>query len=92
MAELHSEKTKNLQEHYDLLEQDLNGSYNQTKAEIEEKIEIINQELESLKNQKSAVIKALQKEQEMREAKDLYRLNIPEADANDIKLLRTILK
>lgn len=90
LAELHSEKAKNLQEHYDLLEQDLNGSYNQTKAEIEEKIEVISQELESLKNQKSAAIKALQKEQEMREEKDLYRLNIPKADANDIKLLRSI--
>ena len=71
-----------------MLEQDLNGSYNQTKAEIEEKIESINQELDSLKKQKSAVIQALQKEQEMKEEKDLYRLNIPEANANDIKLLR----
>lgn len=90
LSELHSEKEKNLQEHYNLLEQDLNSSYNQAEAEIEEKIESINQELNSLKKQKSAVIQALQKEQEMKEEKDLYRLNIPEADANDIKLLRSI--
>ena len=90
LSRLHAEKTKNLQEHYDLLEQDLNGSYNQNKIEIEEKINEIHQELESLKKQKSAVIQALQKEQEMREKKDLYRLNIPEADLNDIKLLRSI--
>ena len=70
LSELHSEKEKNLQEHYNLLEQDLNGSYNQTKAEIEEKIESLNQELDSLKKQKSAVIQALQKEQEMKEEKE----------------------
>jgi hypothetical protein len=66
------------------------NEYNQEVLAFTEEQEKMLAELNELKATKAAVIEAFQREESIKQEKDLYRLNISKNESNDIELLRSI--
>lgn len=69
---------------------DRETEFQETLQKKKEEINLINQELESLKNTKAAAIEAARKEQIIKENKDAYCLILPREEERDISLLREV--
>ena len=83
-------KLATLQREYADKSKELNDGYQEKKLEIEVELEVLAAELNKLRSTKAATIEAFQREEAIKNQKDLYRINLSENDENDIKVLQSI--
>lgn len=69
---------------------DKETEFQDTVEKKQKEIDVINEELESLKATKAAAIEAARKEQEITDNKDAYCLILPREEERDISLLREV--
>ena len=69
---------------------DKETEFQNTVEKKQKEIDVINEELESLKATKAAAIEAARKEQEITDNKDAYCLILPREEERDISLLREV--
>ena len=83
-------KLATLQREYADKDKELSDGYQEKKLEIEIELEALAAELSKLRSTKAATIEAFQREEAIKNQKDLYRINLSESDENDIKVLQSI--
>ena len=68
----------------------LQYDFEQQQASIQEQMDEITQELDTMKQMKASTVEAFQKEEAIKTDLDRFRLNVSELDLKDIELLRSI--
>lgn len=86
----HNMRYQELENIFQEKQNQLQSEYDTKKIELDEQMEELRTELDILRRQKAATVEAKQKELALKEQADLYRLNISQADLQDIQLLRSI--
>lgn len=61
--------------------------YQADKAALEEQIQEVKEELDRLQRQKSAAVEAIQREQQVKDDKDFYRIHLSKEEKSDIMVL-----
>lgn len=87
---LHNTKIENLKKQFQEKNEILQQQYYDRLADYEFQLNELSDKIDSLKATKAATIAAFQKEEAIRNQADAYRLKIPENEASDIKILRSI--
>ena len=87
---LHDSKIENLEKRFQERNNVLQQQYYDRLADYEEQLSELSSQVDSLRATKAATIAAFQKEEAIRNQADAYRLNIPENEKADIKILRSI--
>lgn len=87
---LHNSKVENLEKNFQEKNEILQQQYYDRLAEYEMQLNELSAQVDSLRATKAATIAAFQKEEAIRNQADAYRLNIPENEKADIKILRSI--
>ena len=90
LENLHNSKLENLEKIFQEKNEVLQQQYYDRLADYEYQLNELLSQVESLRATKAATIAAFQKEEAIRNQADAYRLNIPENEIADIKVLRSI--
>lgn len=90
LESLHNSKVENLEKIFQEKNEVLQQQYYDRLADYEYQLNELLSQVESLRSTKAATIAAFQKEEAIRNQADAYRLNIPENEIADIKVLRSI--
>ena len=90
LENLHNSKVENLEKIFQEKNEVLQQQYYDRLADYEYQLNELLSQVESLRATKAATIAAFQKEEAIRNQADAYRLNIPENEIADIKVLRSI--
>ena len=90
LESLHNSKVENLEKTFQEKNEVLQQQYYDRLADYEYQLNELLSQVESLRSTKAATIAAFQKEEAIRNQADAYRLNIPENEIADIKVLRSI--
>lgn len=90
LGSLHDSKIENLEKRFQERNNVLQQQYYDRLADYEEQLSELSSQVDSLRATKAATIAAFQKEEAIRNQADAYRLNIPENEKADIKILRSI--
>lgn len=90
LENLHNSKVENLEKNFQEKNEVLQQQYYDRIADYEVQLKELSSQVESLRATKAATIAAFQKEEAIRNQADAYRLNIPENEIADIKVLRSI--
>ena len=90
LESLHNSKVENLEKTFQEKNEVLQQQYYDRLADYEVQLNELSSQVESLRATKAATIAAFQKEEAIRNQADAYRLNIPENEIADIKVLRSI--
>ena len=90
LESLHNSKVENLEKTFQEKNEVLQQQYYDRLADYEVQLKELSSQVESLRATKAATIAAFQKEEAIRNQADAYRLNIPENEIADIKVLRSI--
>lgn len=90
IAEKHRLRIEALDKEYQEKVSKLDTNYVQTAEILGEQITEVKAELERLKATKAATIEAFQREQEIKDKQDSYRLKLSEEEEKDIELLHSI--
>ena len=90
LESLHNSKVENLEKTFQEKNEVLQQQYYDRLADYEYQLNELFSQVESLRSTKAATIAAFQKEEAIRNQADAYRLNIPENEIADIKVLRSI--
>lgn len=69
---------------------EFNSQYLLDRQQLEEQIQEVKEELDRLQRQKSATVEALQREQQVKDNKDFYRIHLSKEDKSDIMTLSEV--
>lgn len=83
-------KVTALDKDYAAKKEALQYDFEQQQASVQEQMEEITQELDTMRRMKASTTEAFQKEEALKNDVDKFRLNVSDVDLKDIELLRSI--
>ena len=72
------------------IRKEFNSQYLEDKKLLEEQLQEVKDELDRLQRQKAATVEALQREQQVKDNKDFYRIHLSKEDKSDIMTLNEV--